>query len=149
MEAIIFCGIQASGKTTFYKENFFKTHLRISLDLLNSRNKEQIFLTTCFATQQRFVIDNTNPTQLARRTYIHQARAYKFKVIGYYFLTSVEEAIARNRKRTGKEHVPIPGIRGTNKKLEPLTFEEGFDQIFHVTLTDSKFIIEEQLKAAE
>ncbi len=149
MEAIIFCGIQASGKTSFYKDHFFKTHLRISLDLLNSRNKEQIFLTTCFATQQRFVIDNTNPTQLARRSYIDQARAYKFKVIGYYFLTSVEEAIARNKNRTGKEHVPIPGIRGTNKKLEPLTFEEGFDQIFHVTLTDSKFIVEEQLKAAE
>jgi hypothetical protein len=59
MEAIIFCGIQASGKTSFYKEHFFKTHIRISLDLLNTRRKENIFLQTCFETQQRFVVDNT------------------------------------------------------------------------------------------
>jgi hypothetical protein len=55
MEATIFSGIQASGKTTFYKERFFKTHIRLSLDLLNTRGKENAFLQTCFETQQRFV----------------------------------------------------------------------------------------------
>ena len=34
MEAIIFTGIQATGKSTFYKQNFFNSHVRISLDLL-------------------------------------------------------------------------------------------------------------------
>jgi hypothetical protein len=33
MEEIIFVGIQASGKSTFYKEKFFNSHLRISNDL--------------------------------------------------------------------------------------------------------------------
>jgi len=46
MEAIIFCGIQATGKTTFFKERFFKTHMRISLDQLNTRNKELRFIET-------------------------------------------------------------------------------------------------------
>ncbi|MCB9352743.1 MAG: ATP-binding protein, partial [Lewinellaceae bacterium] len=32
MEGILFIGIQASGKSTFYKERFFNSHLRISLD---------------------------------------------------------------------------------------------------------------------
>lgn len=41
MQAIIFIGIQGSGKSTLYKECFFNTHLRISMDLLNTRNKEQ------------------------------------------------------------------------------------------------------------
>lgn len=64
MEAIIFCGIQACGKTTFYLQNFFKTHLRISLDLFNTRRKENIFLVqTCLETQQRFVVD----TQIQRQ----------------------------------------------------------------------------------
>ena len=39
-ECIIFVGIQGSGKSTFYKENFFKTHVRINLDMLKSRNRE-------------------------------------------------------------------------------------------------------------
>ena len=146
MEAVLFCGIQASGKTTFYKEFFFKTHLRISLDLLHTRNKEQIFLNTCYTTRQRFVIDNTNPTIGDRRKYIDQARLFKFKVVGYCFDTEVEEAVLRNKNRRGKEHIPIAGIRGTFKKLQPLTYEEGFDQLFYVSLIGNKFIIEEQLK---
>ncbi len=40
MEMIIFTGIPASGKSSFYKELFFNSHLRISMDLLNTRNKE-------------------------------------------------------------------------------------------------------------
>jgi len=69
METILFCGIQATGKTTFFKEKFFKTHIRISLDQLNTRNKEWKFIDTCFATQQRFVVDNTNPTKEDRLKY--------------------------------------------------------------------------------
>ena len=44
MEVIIFCGIQASGKTTFYKDFFLKSHIRISLDQLRTRNKEEKFI---------------------------------------------------------------------------------------------------------
>ena len=47
MEGVIFIGIQASGKSTFYIENFFDTHVRISMDLLNTRNKELQFLHKC------------------------------------------------------------------------------------------------------
>jgi len=39
MEAIIFIGIQATGKSTFYKDNFFKTHIRINLDMLKTRKR--------------------------------------------------------------------------------------------------------------
>ncbi|WPQ66349.1 hypothetical protein SIO70_15935 [Chitinophaga sancti] len=67
MEAIIFCGIQASGKSTFYSEHFFNSHARISLDLLNTRNREDIFLHACFSTHMPFVVDNTNPTRAERQ----------------------------------------------------------------------------------
>jgi predicted kinase len=40
MEAVVFIGIQASGKTTFYQQRFFATHVRISLDLLRTRERE-------------------------------------------------------------------------------------------------------------
>lgn len=142
MEAIIFCGIQASGKTTFYKENFFKTHVRISLDLLNTRRKEDIFLRTCLQTQQRFVVDNTNPTKKERLPYIEKAKAFKFKITGFYFQSTLGEAITRNKNRTGKELVPPAGIGGTFKRLQVPVFGEGFDELFKVNIVIGSFAVE-------
>lgn len=142
MEAIIFCGIQASGKTTFYKDRFFRTHVRISLDLFNTRRKEDIFLQTCFDTQQRFVIDNTNATKKARQHNITRAKQCKFKVIGYYFHSTLGEAITRNKNRTGKEVIPIAGIAGTLKRLQVPEFEEGFDMLYKVTIVNNAFEVE-------
>ena len=142
MEAIIFCGIQASGKTTFYKDRFFKTHVRISLDLFNTRRKENIFIKTCLETQQRFVIDNTNPTIKDRAKYIEEAKQRKFKVKGYFFESTVGQAITRNKQRTGKELVPPAGIGGTFKRLQIPAYIEGFDEIFKVNIVADKFVVE-------
>lgn len=141
MESIIFCGVQASGKTTFYLRNFFKTHIRISLDQLNTRNKETIFIKTCLNIQQRFVVDNTNPAKHERSKYIKLSKEKKFRVIGYYFHTEVEKAIERNSKRTGKEKIPEVGIRGTFKRLELPAKDEGFDELYHVELEGDEFLI--------
>jgi predicted kinase len=141
VEAIIFCGIQATGKTTFYRDNFLKTHLRISLDLLNTRNKENLFLRLCAETGQRFVVDNTNPKKADRQRYIELARQYRFRVVGYYFRSAVEDAIRRNAQRSGKELIPVPGIRGVYKTLEIPSVDEGFDELFYVEIKDGRFHI--------
>jgi predicted kinase len=143
MEIIIFCGIQASGKTTFYKEHFFKTHLRISLDQLHTRNKEQVFINACFSVQQRFVIDNTNPTKEERSKYITAAKTHKYKVIGCFFKTNINDAIHRNSQRIGKENIREVGIRATNNKLEPPTFSEGFDELYLVEIVGDGFDVVE------
>ncbi len=141
MEAIIFIGIQATGKSTFYKERFFRTHIRISMDMLNTRNKEQKFLDTCFSIQQPFIIDNTNPTRKDRINYIELAKQNKYKVVGYYFQSKIEDSIERNANRTGKENVPEIGIKGTYSKLELPSFEEGFDELYYVELNNGDFIV--------
>jgi predicted kinase len=143
MEAVIFCGIQATGKTTFFIKKFFKTHIRISLDQLNTRNKEQKFINTCLSTQQRYVIDNTNPTKEERANYISVAKANKFKVIGYYFQSKISDAIIRNNQRKGKDNIPEVGIKGTFNKLEIPTFDEGFDELYFVEIENSEFKIKE------
>ena len=143
MEAVIFCGIQASGKSTFFKEKFFKTHVRISLDMLKTHNRESILLNACLEAKQPFVIDNTNPSREDREKYIAAAKAKKFKVTGYYFSTSLESALERNSKRIGKENIPEIGVRGTLKRLEKPSMEEGFDQLFFVTLDNDTFTINE------
>src|SRR6185503_3095740 len=47
VEAVIFCGVQGSGKTTLYRDRFLETHARISMDLLRTRPREAAFLRTC------------------------------------------------------------------------------------------------------
>lgn len=143
MESIIFIGIQASGKTTFYKKHFFDTHIRISLDLLNTKNKQNRFLQTCFDTQSKFVIDNTNPAINTRKEFIEKAKGYNYKVIGYYFSSEIEKSIERNKKRKGKKRIPEIGIKGTFNKLELPKLEEGFDELYYVKLIDNKFKITE------
>lgn len=82
--------------------------------------------------KQKFVVDNTNPTAADRKRYIEPARAARFRIIGYYFETTVEDALQRNALRTGKEKIPEIGVRGTHRKLQPPSHAEGFDELFRV-----------------
>jgi len=143
MQAIIFCGIQASGKTTFYKNHFLRTHVHISLDLLKTRHWEHIFLQACLNTQQAFVVDNTNPTKAEREKYISLAKQHKYKITGYYFKADINEALSRNARREGKENIPEVGVRSTHKKFELPEMNEGFDKLYIVEMKGSDFIIKE------
>ena len=148
MEAVILVGIQASGKSTFYQQRFFDTHVRISRDLLRTRTRERLLLQACLDAKQPFVVDNTNVLAEERARYIVPARAAGYRVIGYFFRTETRAAIARNKLRTGKAVVPIPGILGTYKKLEEPRMEEGFDALYAVTLTESNEFVVEPFTAA-
>lgn len=143
MEAIIFCGIQASGKTTFYKENFLKSHVRISLDMLKTKNRVQKLLEFCLETQQAFVSDNTNVTVEDRKKYIQPSKEKGFTVIGFYFQSKISDSIERNNTREGKENIPERGILGTYKKLEIPTYSEGFDTLYYVEIHNNTFVIKE------
>ena len=133
---MIFCGIQAAGKTTFYKERFFATHVRLSLDLLRTRRRERILLEACLAAKQPFVVDNTNVTRSERAAYIGPARAAGFRVVGYFFATDPKAAFARNRLRPGKAAVPAAGVFGTQKRLQVPSMDEGFDALYRVELAE-------------
>ena len=142
MEAIIFVGIQAVGKSTFYQQRLFKTHVRISLDMLKTRHREDIFLRACIDAQQSFVVDNTNPTIEERRKYIELARANRFRIIGYYFQSSVADALKRNAFREDKSRIPDLGILGTFKRLQLPVYAEGFDELYFVKIgTADEFIV--------
>lgn len=135
MEAVIFVGIQGSGKTTFYRERFFNTHVRISLDMLRTRHREQVLFRACLAARQPFVIDNTNPQPSDRARYVGEARAAGFRVVAYHFETSLQDAMRRNNQRSGKEKIPPVALAGTLKKLQAPTLEEGFDEVYTVTIS--------------
>lgn len=139
MEIIIFTGIPASGKSSFYKEFFFNSHIRISMDLLNTRNKEEKLLQYGFETQSKMVIDNTNVTAESRRKYIHLAKRNRYEIIGYYFESHVQDCLERNKNR--KNPINEIGIKAKYKALEKPLFTEGFDKIFNVKIVNSTFEI--------
>lgn len=143
MEAVIFIGLQASGKSTFCRERFYQTHIRLNLDMLKTRHREKLLVAACLQAKQKFVIDNTNPGQADREKYITAAKQYRFETVAYYFAPDVEACLARNRLRTGKDCVPDKAILSTCKKLEKPTRAEGFDRLYQVSIKNGTFIVEE------
>ena len=142
MEAIVLIGIPGSGKSSFYKERFYATHLRINRDMLKTRQRERTLVATCFKLKQRFLLDNVNATRAERSELIAEARIARFRVIGYFFQVSTRVAVARNKDRSGKAQIPLVGIFGAYKRLEPPSREEGFDELFVVTIgADRNFIV--------
>jgi predicted kinase len=134
MQAVIFIGVQASGKSTFFKERFFDTHVRISLDVLKTRHRERIFLNACLQSSQKFVVDNTNPTIEDRKRYIVLAKEAKFEVIGYYFSSKITDSIQRNQLRPEHKRIPEAGIRAAYYKLQIPALSEGFDKLCYVKI---------------
>lgn len=135
MEAVILCGVQGSGKSTFCRERLFHSHVRINMDMLQSRHRETLLLTACLNAKQSFVVDNTNPTTEERARYIAPSRSAGFRVIGYYFESKIEDALVRNELRGPGQRVPERGVRGTHGRLQPPSRKEGFDAVFHVRIS--------------
>jgi predicted kinase len=129
MEAIIFVGIQGAGKSTLFRERFFNTHVRINLDMLGTRHREEVLLHACLQSGQSFVVDNTNPLPADRQRYLPRARAAGFRTIAYFFKANLREAMQRNNLRSGKQRIPAPAVAAAFKKLVPPAREEGFDEI--------------------
>ena len=143
MQAVIFIGIQGAGKSTFYKERFFDTHVRINIDMLKTRHREALLLQACIDGKTSFVIDNTNVTVEQRARYIPVAREAGFQVVGYFFDVEPRDAARRNAERNGKGRVPHKAVYGTHHRLEPPIFDEGFDALYRVTVEDDRqFVVE-------
>lgn len=136
MEAVILVGVQGAGKSTFYRERFFDTHVRINLDMLRTRKREQLLLAACLDAGLSFVVDNTNPQAGDRAKYIGPAREKGFRVIAYFFDVPLRDAMHRNNQRKLRQKIPAVAVAGTHKKLEPPRKDEGFDQIFTVRVSE-------------
>ena len=58
-------GLQASGKSSFYLQQFYDTHIRLNLDMLKTRHREQLLFRACLTAKQPLVIVDILPTAKA------------------------------------------------------------------------------------
>ncbi|MBL8229378.1 MAG: AAA family ATPase [Bryobacterales bacterium] len=144
MELVLLTGIPASGKSTFCRERFYASHVRLNLDMLRTRRREWLLVTACLAAKAPFVVDNTNLTRAERARYIEPAREAGFTVQGYLLQCAASDAVRRNAQREGKARVPNAAIFGASKRLELPDRSEGFLTLYSVRIDpeSSRFVVE-------
>jgi predicted kinase len=137
-ECVIFVGLPASGKSTFYAQRFAATHRHISKDLwpnsVKKDSRQARELREALGARQSVVVDNTNPGLADRASVIAIARELHARVIGYYFTATTREAVGRNRGREGTARVPDVAIFTKAKRMVMPTREEGFDELYSVRI---------------
>jgi predicted kinase len=138
MEVILFIGIQATGKSTFFKAHFADTHVRINLDMLKTRHRERRLFELCLELGQPCVIDNTNLCRKDRERYLLATRERNIPTHGFYFASSAREALVRNAARA--KSVPDVAILGATKRLELPTLDEGFASLQYVKMSENGFV---------
>ena len=137
-------GVQATGKSSFYAQRFLSSHLRLNMDMLKTRHREKILLEAFIEGKVPFVVDNTNPTPEERARYIRPCKEAGFRIVGFYFSSSLSDAMRRNAEREGKSRIPDAGVRGTYSRLKLPGWTEGFDELYYVKLDDNDgFVVEE------
>ena len=142
VECVIFTGLPGSGKSTLYRERFAATHVHVSKDLWPKAPKrearQQRMIAEALAAGSSVVVDNTNPTAAERALLIAIAREHGARVVGYFFDVTTRAAVARNANRIGREKVPNVAIFTVAKRLQPQTYNEGFDEIFRVEIAEDR-----------
>ena len=142
MEVILFIGIPATGKSTFYQTRFAATHLRVSRDMLKTAARTRSLFEWCLARQQPCVLDNTNTTPSVRAYWLRSAREMGIPVTGYFFESKIADALARNRLREGAARIPDAGVIDHHGRLVVPRMDEGFAALYFVRLAEGGFEVE-------
>ena len=125
---VVLVGIPGSGKSTLASSKY-PDYVRVNLDTIRSRYREDIEISNALTNDKDVVIDNTNTTKKSRRRYIELARAFGLQIHAVYIKCPLGVALQRNSRRIGKEHVPDRAIIMYHRILQEPTLDEGFDSV--------------------
>jgi predicted kinase len=143
MEVAILIGLQASGKTTFYRTHLAATHDHVSKDNFprarNRQNRQLSLIADSLAAGRNVAVDNTNPSPAEWAPLIDVAHAYSATAVAYWFPVDVETSIARNAARP--EPVPDVGLFATLSRLRRPTATDGFSRIYSVVANAGSFTV--------
>lgn len=131
-QVVLLIGLQACGKTTFYRERLAATHALVSKDAMSrsARRKEdrqRRELAALLADGHDVCVDNTQPSAVERAGVIAVARAHGARVVGYWWPPDPE--LSRRRNAARADPVPEVGLHAALARWEEPHRNEGFDQL--------------------
>ena len=131
-QVVLLIGLQACGKTTFYRERLAATHALVSKDAMprSARRKEdrqRRELAALLADGHDVCVDNTQPSAAERAGVIAVARAHGARVVGYWWLPDPE--LSRRRNAARADPVPEVGLHAALARWEEPHRGEGFDEL--------------------
>lgn len=141
-ECVILIGIQGAGKSSFYADHFSDSHIRISHDMLRTKEKEWKLFESCLSCSVSCVVDNINSTKEERKRYIEAAQKNGFFVSGCYLRSDIKECLLRNDQRKQPNKIPHTVIVSRYNKMELPSLSEGFDELRYVSIVDGEFLVE-------
>ena len=137
-ELAVFVGLQASGKTSFYRSRLAATHVLVSKDLMpNVRDRERRqreLVQRALVAGRSVAVDNTNASAESRAALIAIGHEHGARVVGYAFESEIAACLARNAAREGRARVAAVALHVTRHRLQWPSLAEGFDALFRVRL---------------
>jgi predicted kinase len=137
-ELVVLVGLQASGKSTFYRQRLSDTHAHVSKDLFpharHRQTRQLRMIDEALAAGRSVAVDNTNPSPQEWEPLLELGRRHGVKVVGFWFPPDVAGSLERNAARRVKNRVPDIGIYATLKRLRSPTTRDGFDAVHTVRM---------------
>jgi predicted kinase len=134
---VVLIGLPGAGKSTFYRERLGEAVL-VSKDLLGSGRRQGELVRAALGRGESVVVDNTNPTLADRAPLIAEARRVGARAIGYFFVPDLPGSRRRNAGRTGRARVPDVALYVAAKRMQPPSYDEGFDALYEVRLVEGE-----------
>ncbi|QQQ78256.1 AAA family ATPase [Saccharothrix sp. 6-C] len=132
-EVAILIGLQASGKTTFYRTSLAGTHAHVSKDAFPNARRRQArqlrLIREALDAGFKVAVDNTNPSAEEWAPLIAAGRERGARIVGYWFPPDLTASMARNAARDDKTRVPDVGLYATVKRLRRPRPADGFDEL--------------------
>ncbi|MDN3295252.1 ATP-binding protein [Streptomyces ficellus] len=137
LDMAVMVGLQASGKSTFYRQHLSGGHVLVSKDLFprgarNKQRRQMRLVDAALAAGRPVAVDNTNPSPEEWAPLIALGHAHGATVTAYWFPPDVGGSLGRNAAREGRERIPDIGIHATHKRLRKPTVADGFDAVLEV-----------------
>jgi predicted kinase len=139
-DLVVLVGLPGAGKTTFYQERFGATHQLVSKDRLRGAGRvvqrQAELVTSALARGESVVVDNTNPSLADRAPLIAEARRRGARALVCFFSPELAASRRRNAARTGPARVPDVALHVAARRMQPPTYDEGWDEIYDVRLVE-------------
>ena len=145
LELVVHVGLQAAGKSSYYRARFAGTHVLVSKDLYRSARsksrRQAREIEQAFSEGRSVVVDNTNATRSLRAELIALGRAHGARLTCCHFAALLEECLLRNAARSGRARVPDVALYATAKHFVGPRLEEGFDRLVTLRLEARRFVV--------